>query len=187
MIFLLFFFRALSAKVAIGWRCLIWQVGNLSLPQEVLGCPKWIQHHKKHVRDCQWTSAREFDVSLEPTWLSGLAPSCPETGTPFREKCHFCVFEPSESGFQLFSMHWRARVFLVGPIGTGFREKIQLSRGVGQARALHDADAERGVAASPQCTRTRSSCRATHMHSCMTMAASCACICRDSIMIDTCG
>ena len=135
-----FFFRALSAKVAIGWRCLIWQGGNLSLPQEVLGCPKWIQHHKKHVRDCQWTSAREFDVSLEPAWLSGLAPSCPETGTPFREKCHFCVFEPSESGFQLFRMHWRARVFLVRPIGTGFREKIQLSRGVGQARARHDAE-----------------------------------------------
>ena len=126
-----------SCHVGLVMRPLLagWQ---FALPQEVLGCPKWIQHHKKHVRDCQWTSAREFDLSLEPKWLSGLAPSCPETGTPFCEKCHFCVFGPSESGFQLFRMHWRARVFLVKSIRTGFREKNQLSRGVDQARARHD-------------------------------------------------
>ena len=79
-------------------------------------------------------------LSLRGSRGSHQAAKLPRNGTPFCEKCHFCVFEPSESGFQLFRMHWRARVFLVRSIGTGFQEKIQLSRGVGQARALHDAE-----------------------------------------------
>ena len=56
---------------------LAWGVARFGVPQEVLGVQKSTQHHEHHQTDCQWTSTREFDISLERAWLSGHALSCP--------------------------------------------------------------------------------------------------------------
>jgi hypothetical protein len=49
-----------------------------TLPQGVAAVPKWSQHHKNHQTPRPCTSTREFDVSLDCVWLSGLALSCPK-------------------------------------------------------------------------------------------------------------
>ena len=57
---------------------LSWGAARFGVPQEVLGVQKSTQHHEHHQTDCQWTSTREFDISLERALLSGLAVMEPD-------------------------------------------------------------------------------------------------------------
>ena len=68
-------------------------------------------------RDCQWTSAREFDVSLEPTWLSGLAPSCPESlARHFAKSAIFACFSHQKVGFNSSECMVELGISQLGPL-----------------------------------------------------------------------